>query len=74
MRVAAFNTARPESRQTEEEAMMMAKQIGNIIVAKMDPMTTTGHNASLWSRSCLVVSIATMRAGVELAAPEFERL
>ena len=75
MRVAAFDTAPPDPRQTKEEAMMTAEQICNIIVAKNDPMTTTGPQAlalvkELFGR----VDIATMRAGVELAAAEFERL
>ena len=56
-------------------AMMSAEQVCNILVGDMDPMTTTGpqHRAlveELFGR----VDIATMRAGVELAAAEFERL
>jgi hypothetical protein len=46
--------------------MMTAEQICNIIVAKNDPMTTTGPQCralveELFGR---VVDIATMRAGV----------
>ena len=55
--------------------MMAAKQVCNILVASNDPMTTTGPQVrtlveELFGR----VDIATMRAGVELAAAEFERL
>ena len=55
--------------------MMTAEQVCNILVAGNDPMTTTGPEVrtlveELFGR----VDIATMRAGVELAAAEFERL
>ena len=55
--------------------MMTAEQVCNILVADNDPMTTTGPQMralveELFGR----VDIATMRAGVELAAAEFERL
>ena len=55
--------------------MMTAEQICNIIVAKNDPMTTTGPQLRALVEELFVrVDIATMRAGVELAAAEFERL
>jgi hypothetical protein len=55
--------------------MMTAEQICNIIVAKTDPMTTTGpQTRALVEELFGRVDIATMRAGVELAAAEFERL
>ena len=55
--------------------MMTAEQVCNILVAGNDPMTTTALQVralieELFGR----VDIATMRAGVELAAAEFERL
>ena len=55
--------------------MMTAEQVCSILVAGNDPMTTTGPQVrtlveELFGR----VDIATMRAGVELAAAEFERL
>jgi hypothetical protein len=55
--------------------MMSAEQICNILVAGNDPMTTTGRQVralveELFGR----VDIVTMRAGIELAAAEFERL
>ena len=55
--------------------MMTAEQVCSILVADMDPMTTTRSQVralveELFGR----VDIATMRAGVELAAAEFERL
>jgi hypothetical protein len=55
--------------------MMKAEQVCNIIVANNDIMKTTGAQVralvgELFGR----VDIATMYAGVELAATEFERL
>ena len=55
--------------------MMTAEQVCYILVANNNPMTTTGPQVrtlveELFGR----VDIATMRAGVELAATEFERL
>ena len=55
--------------------MMTAEQVCNILVADTDPMTTTGPQVQtlveeLFGR----VDIAIMRAGIELAAAEFERL
>ncbi len=53
--------------------MMTAEQVCYILVANNNPMTTTGPQVrtlveELFGR----VDIATMRAGVELAAAEFE--
>ena len=54
---------------------MTAEQICNIIVAKTDPITTTGpQGLALVEELFGCVDIATMRAGVELAAAQFERL
>ena len=55
--------------------MMTAEQVCNILVANTDPMTTTGkHTRALVEELFGRVDIATMRAGVELAVAEFERL
>ena len=55
--------------------MMSAKQVCNVLVAGIDPVTTTGPQfRALFEELFGRVDIATMRAGVELAAAELERL
>ena len=54
--------------------MMTAEQVCNILVANTDTMTTGAQARALVEDLFGRVDIATMRAGVELAAAEFERL